>query len=258
MEIVEKLNLYQKLVEIRKQVKYIKKDNKGFNFNYASGEDVICAIRPMMDELGIILVPNMESFEFIEIKKGAGMVSVPKITISHTWINAEEPEEQLKTQAVYFEDKMAGCQSVGAMMTYAERYFLYKFFQIATGADDIEKVYKDNNWSNKISDQVVEERQTRKPEAQVQQAPHIAINKDQVNDFVCFCHTLFGSRYSQNDITGFVERVGKSCHDSTVEFAEKCEVWKKNVPDLISNFERSMVKFKSKATVAPIGVPNIA
>jgi hypothetical protein len=90
-----------------------------------------------MDEMGLVLVPSMESFEMIEIKDSkAKFPFIMKMSISYTWINADNPQEQVKSNFTFIEEKMIGCQGIGSVMTYAERYFLCKFFQIATDKDD--------------------------------------------------------------------------------------------------------------------------
>lgn len=136
------LNLYQKLIEVRKEVLYVKKEQEGYNFKYATTSEILGAIRPKMDEMGLLLVPDIEEFELIRMKRGNGEIQVPMMKISYTWINAENPEEQIKTSGHYFDDKMTGSQGVGSIMTYAERYFLYKFFQVATDKDSPEEYYK--------------------------------------------------------------------------------------------------------------------
>lgn len=138
----KKLNLFQKLVEVRKDVIYIQKDTSGFNFKYANTTELLGKIRPKMDELGLLLVVNMEEFELIPWKKGNMEIKIPHIKISYTWIDADEPEQVVRTNLDFFEDKMSGCQGIGSLLTYAERYFLYKFFQIATDQDAPEEYYK--------------------------------------------------------------------------------------------------------------------
>ena len=51
------MNLFQKLVEIRKEVKSFNKDTKGFGYTYVSGSQAISKIREKMDELNVLLVP---------------------------------------------------------------------------------------------------------------------------------------------------------------------------------------------------------
>jgi hypothetical protein len=248
---ITKLNLYQKLVEIRKQALYVQKESKGFNFNYASGESIICLIRPIMDDLGVLLVPDMEVFDFIEIKKGANLVSVPKITISYTWINGENPDERLKTRATFFEDKMAGCQSIGAMMTYAERYFLYKFFQVATGADDIETTYRDNGWSNKIEEPKTVQKVSKEPilvdvvgRGMTGAHADCPIHQQHIDDFVTHCRVQFGPIGVKEDIEGFVKRYADFCKGKLGAFEEKTDFWKKDPETLKADYIRSISKFK--------------
>lgn len=150
------LNIYQKLIEVRKSALYIKKENKAFNYVYANTGDLLGALRPAMDEVGVLLVPNIEKFQIIKVKrvvekKGmepiVGEVEVPMLEISYTWINADNPEERVRTCATFYDDKMTGAQGIGSLLTYSERYFLYKFFQVATDSDDMEKFYEKHNLS---------------------------------------------------------------------------------------------------------------
>lgn len=164
VEPVKSMNLFQKLVELRKSVVYIKETEKGYgNFNYANTASLIAILRPKMDELGLLLVPSMESFE-----SGHDGKSFIKIQMSYTWVNAERPEERLTSFATYEEDKIKGCQGSGSVQTYAERYFLYRFFQIATDKDNPEEYYKKHGISaieNESEEKPVEEKpRAKKPE----------------------------------------------------------------------------------------------
>ena len=136
------LNLHQKLVKVRSATLYVSKKQKGYNFQYAGASELLAVVRPIMDEMNVLLVPNVEEFELIKFKKGNGEIQIPKIVISYTWINADNPSEQLRVTLPFFEDKMTGCQGIGSLLTYAERYFLYKFFQVATDHDSPEEFYK--------------------------------------------------------------------------------------------------------------------
>ena len=141
-EEAKKLNIYQKLVEVRKKVLYVQKNAKGHNFKYASGSSIIAEIRKEMDNQNLLLIPNMEDFKAIV---GSNKVS-SQVTISYTWIDADDPEKQIKTNFTYIDDKIGGCQGIGAILTYSERYFLCKFFQIATDIDDPDAFKKKHNF----------------------------------------------------------------------------------------------------------------
>ena len=57
------MNIYQKLVEVRKVAPYLKKDNKGHGFNYVSSAGTIGALKDKMNELELLLVPSVVSIE---------------------------------------------------------------------------------------------------------------------------------------------------------------------------------------------------
>lgn len=137
------MSLFQKLVEVRKSAMYVAKTESGFkDFKYAGTAELLAYIRPKMDELHLLLVPNIEEMEIVTLRKREGEVQVPKIKLSYTWINGDKPEERLQTFHHFFDDKMSGAQGIGSLLTYAERYFLYKFFQVATDEAAPEQFYK--------------------------------------------------------------------------------------------------------------------
>lgn len=126
------MNLHEKLVEIRKEIPYLKKDTEGHNYNYVSGSSLISAIRGKMDELGVLLIPQVANTEKIVQDKKA----IVSFDMNMVWINAEKPEEKIEVSFAGF-----GCQSdiskaFGSALTYSERYFLLKFFNVATDNDD--------------------------------------------------------------------------------------------------------------------------
>lgn len=160
------LNIYQKLIELRKTVLYMEKDTAGYNFKYATTAALFAEIRPVMDELGLLAIPSVESFEMITVRVKTGEIQVPKITVSYTWINADNPVEQIKTLWTYYEDKNTGSQGIGSLLTYAERYFFYKSLQIATDKDSPEEFYRKNEIENKAEILPVKQEKKSMPPAQ--------------------------------------------------------------------------------------------
>ena len=134
------MNLYQKLVEIRKQVGYIQKDAQGYGYKYAKESELLWAIRPKMDELGVLL--SMDMVEAVDVivevqnkDKSFSDRKGKKATFVFTWRNSENPEEVDKHQIIV-QDAGGDAQTMGGLMTYANRYFLYKFFSIPTDEAD--------------------------------------------------------------------------------------------------------------------------
>ncbi len=134
------MNLHQKLLEIQKTVAYLKKDNKGFQYQYVSSSQTVAKVRDKMDELGVLLIPRVTSYrvERAESENDRGKMSVQyftEIAMDMEWVNVEEPADKLICPW-YAQGKDSGEKGVGKALTYGEKYFLLKFFHIATDQDD--------------------------------------------------------------------------------------------------------------------------
>ena len=144
------MNLYEKLIEVRKCVPYLKKDTQGYQYVYVSGSSVLGAIKAKMDELGVLLFPEVDKYEMTEYssvnKQGKTVIDqVLKSTGFMVWKNAETPEEEIKIPWVFVGQDADISKSFGKALTYSERYFLLKFFNIATDSDDPDAFQQKNN-----------------------------------------------------------------------------------------------------------------
>ena len=129
------MNLYQKLIEVRKQIFYIQKSAQGYKFQYATEGHILAAIRPKMDELGVFLEAEMNSLEPVDVcickDKTQVMLKGLKASFTFTWTNADTPEEKIN-KTILVQGVDSDITSVGGLLTYAHRYFLFKFFSVAT------------------------------------------------------------------------------------------------------------------------------
>lgn len=135
-----KKNIYQKLLEIRKKVEYVQKNGQGFGFNYATESQILCAIRPEMDRQGIFLEQETVSLESVMTRsknKQGEWLNIPglKATYKFTWIDADNPEERIE-KIMILQDEGDSIDTVGSLLTYSNRYFLYKFFSVPTDKMD--------------------------------------------------------------------------------------------------------------------------
>lgn len=141
-----KMNIYQKLVEIRKEVKHLQKDKEGYGYNYTSGSKVLSSIRDKMDELGVLLSPEIieqgkeQTLVKVWDKRASAMVEkvewVVELKMNYTWINAENPDDKYVVPFPAFGQQPDPGQALGTALTYSERYLILKEFQIAT--DDLD------------------------------------------------------------------------------------------------------------------------
>lgn len=134
------MNLYQKLVEIQKSVRSLAKDSSANSYQYVSGSKVLDAVRERMDQLGVLLVQQIDSIENTridyQVKNGNKSEMLTKAMMTFTWVDAESGD---KLSVPFGANGMNNWdKGLGSALTYAERYFLLKFFHIATDEDDVD------------------------------------------------------------------------------------------------------------------------
>lgn len=140
--------IHKKLLEIQKSVRALQRDAKAYNYNYVSGDKLLYFVRPKMDELGLLLLPEVLGVETRDVTyqqwdKGAkAMVEKKEIlyvlTMRMTWTDTEDGEtlpQEWKAAGMNAFDK-----GYGSALTYGERYYLLKLFHIATDEDDVDAV----------------------------------------------------------------------------------------------------------------------
>lgn len=142
---MEKLNLYQKLLVIQKKINGLGKDKKGNNYSYVTGDKVLGEIKPLMNELGLILKQEVLSIdnERMDYRTGIGTAYekpkseiLSKVMMQFTWIDTESGDKDVNLFGANGQNDWE--KGLGSALTYAERYFLLKFFHIATDEDDID------------------------------------------------------------------------------------------------------------------------
>ena len=144
----DKLNLHQKLVEVRKSIHGFNKDKKSgsgnFGYEYVSGSQVLRAIKGKMDELGVLLIPEIDYDTMkwekhnYKTKNGSDKTDfIITMKMNYTWVNAEFPDDKITIPWVCIGQQTDDiAKAVGTAMTYNERYFLLKFLGLPTDEDD--------------------------------------------------------------------------------------------------------------------------
>ncbi|UYL94020.1 ERF family protein [Geobacillus phage vB_GthS_PK3.6] len=140
------LNIYQKLVEIRKSIDVFTKDTEGYGYKYVSGSQVLHKIKAKMDELGVLLIPHVlnqrhETFDYTvwdkkaqEEKQKTDFIVLGDM--KYIWVNAENPDDRIEIPFQYMGQQDDISKAFGSALTYSERYFLLKFFGVPTDEDD--------------------------------------------------------------------------------------------------------------------------
>lgn len=125
--------IYKKLLEIQKSINGLSKDSRGYNYDFVSGSKVLGYIKPLMNEQGLLL--KQEIVDVVTTPAGE-KENLFTVSLKFTWIDTETGETDENMFAA------AGCigkdKGIGGALTYGERYFLLKFFHIATDKDDLD------------------------------------------------------------------------------------------------------------------------
>jgi len=126
--------LLAKLLIIQKAVDHIAKGEKGFNYSYAGQEQVLNTIRPLMNDNGLLLMQEVLSVQNTRIDYTVGQGDRKKeksemlssVAQRFTWFDVESGD---KLECLFHGNGMNDWEKgLGSALTYAERYFLLKFW----------------------------------------------------------------------------------------------------------------------------------
>jgi hypothetical protein len=124
------IKLYKKLMEVRRSVDYLQKlqKNEQQKFDYVSSSQVLGTIRVKMNELGLLLRPQVIKATFHP--KGTEKMHVTELKMTMTWVDAESGEKEVNLWYSQGTDQHE--KGVGKALTYAEKFFILKYFNIPT------------------------------------------------------------------------------------------------------------------------------
>lgn len=165
------MNIYQKLLAIQKQVIGLGKNKDGHNYKYVTGEKVLEHIKPLMNEHGLLLKQEVISIENtrqdFKTKYAENSEINSKVMMRFTWVDCETGEKDENMFGANGQN--AWDKGVGSALTYGERYFLLKFFHIATDEDDIDNPERKQEApvSNAASQPVGEKPKTKEQETKI-------------------------------------------------------------------------------------------
>lgn len=169
-----KQNIYQKLITIQQKIHGLGKDKQAFNYKYVTGDKVLGEIKPLMNELGLILKQEILSIENTrqdyDAKNGRKSEIHSKVMMKFTWVNVETGEKDENLFGANGQNDWD--KGVGSALTYGERYFLLKYFHIATDEDDID------NPERKTSEPII-----KKP------APPVEMLSEDLAQAILICET---------------------------------------------------------------------
>ena len=153
---MEKLNLYQKLLHIQTKINGLGKDKSTYQYKYVTGDKVLGEIKPLMNQLGLILKQEIISIENTRqdylTAKGSKSEILSKVMMQFTWIDCATGDKDVNLFGANGQNDWE--KGLGSALTYAERYFLLKYFHIATDEDDIDNDQRKTTAPINLNEQV--------------------------------------------------------------------------------------------------------
>ena len=139
---IETKSLARKLFEIKDEVSIMQKTEEGHGYKFVDELAILSKVNEMMKKLNLRLVPNfVPNTMHTEIVKYENSKGQPKTDIlvssemTFTWEDLENGAKEVNNW--YMVGQQAdGSQAMGSGLTYANRYFLLKYFNVATSEDD--------------------------------------------------------------------------------------------------------------------------
>jgi hypothetical protein len=142
------MNLYQKLAKVRDIADVVAKNKAGYGYKYVSEDEILSKVKAGMSKYHVSIFPllDQENFEIERreyVKKKydkatQGWVDDPQVEycvrgrLNFQIVNDDNPADQQIIPWVLVGSQSDDAQAFGAALTYANRYFFMKFFNIAT------------------------------------------------------------------------------------------------------------------------------
>jgi len=130
------LNLRQKLAEVRRRIGYVQKRgfNERNNYSYVTAADLSGAVGDILAELGVVIIPRLESISYEPNAGGRTEVArAAQVVMAYTFTDVDTGDEI--TTKVAGQGLDAGDKAPYKAMTGALKYALLQSFLLATGDD---------------------------------------------------------------------------------------------------------------------------
>lgn len=163
------LNIHEKLLKIADMAGVLRKNKKGYNYNYTTEDEIQAKITAGMQKYGVMLEPgivpgtlNVQPITYQKYDKKVDKdITIHEFIVSceveYEWVNVDSPDQTIKKTWSYIGQMEDASQAFGAGATYGNRYYLLKALQLATIEDD-----PDNYRSKQKEAEQYEEKQADK------------------------------------------------------------------------------------------------
>lgn len=191
----ENLNIYQRLAKIRKQVEVIQRNKSGYGYKYVSEDKILAKISGFMDKYNLSLIPSVIHSSTVVLPYNTKKTkstnkgdiyeeNVNEILVSadmiFRWVNNDNPAEYIEVPWILVGHQTDGSHSLGSGLSYAMRYFLLKFFNIATPDDDPDKWRSEQRAAEAAEDKMIAEEIIRHVDSAIKE--FLSVNPGKAED----------------------------------------------------------------------------
>jgi len=152
------MNIYQKLAKIRKPVEVLRKNKKAYNYSYVTEDEILAKITGLMERYDISLIPHIVpgttemlpyTYSNTKVAKDGTIYDqkvsemLVKADMEWHWVNNNNPEDRIVVPWAMVGQQADASQAFGSGLSYCTRYFMLKYFNVATSDED------PDNWRTK-------------------------------------------------------------------------------------------------------------
>ena len=135
---MEKMNIYQRINEVRKAIGYVQKDKAvstgGGSYKAVTHDAVTGMVRDALIKHGVVIVTSVLHSIF-HPKEPDAKQRLYEATYQIEFVNADDPADRITTQQnAHALDN--GDKAPGKAQSYATKYAILKLFNIETGEDE--------------------------------------------------------------------------------------------------------------------------
>jgi hypothetical protein len=134
------MTLRHEPAEVRRRIGYVQKrgHNERYYYRYVAAADIAGAVRDLLAELGVVVIPRLESISDIPIRNSDGRVErVDRVIMTCAFTDVESGE--VMTVRVPGEGLDAGDKATYKAVSGALKYELLQSFLVASGDDPEEE-----------------------------------------------------------------------------------------------------------------------
>ena len=209
------MNVYQKIIEVKKVVKCFLKDaetsGKG-SYAYTSGSQILSAIKEKMEEIGLLFLPietvhrGWTTFNYKNSYGDDKTDFIVEGELFYEWINADEPTDRQRVSFEYYGQQNDISKAFGSALTYSERYLLLKSLGAPTDEDDPDK-HTDDKKQRQTTTPPYSQRPQNSPQERREKSKWVQVNDiikeseitlASVNEWIA---KSFGKAIKINDLT---------------------------------------------------------